>query len=66
MKCVPDNDDLLAYGPRHHVADAPVTNASACGRANFQLTGFLPGKFAVELNTSNHLQHPRSHSRFPW
>ncbi|HHX98648.1 MAG TPA: hypothetical protein GX689_07370, partial [Lentisphaerae bacterium] len=54
MKCVPDNNDLLAYGPAAATSlTPPVINASACGKANFQLTGFLPGKFAVELNTSN-------------
>lgn len=54
MKCVPDNNDLLAYGPAAATSlTPPVINAGACGKANFQLTGFLPGKFAVELNTSN-------------
>ncbi len=50
----PHGNPLAQWGPPQvFPVSVPSTNLSACGNASYTLSGFIPGTFRFELNTSN-------------
>ena len=47
------NADDQWGAPQNATLAIPASNATACGKSPYVLTGFLPGSFLFELNTSN-------------